>query len=146
MLSPQARKTRKLKPSEVTVNFIYNENWGLAVRIETPRLLIRSVTEDDIDNYFNLFSDPQVMEKFATGKPIIDKSLIENRIRGWVTRWQNKIPDPFNGLQFLKSIHQNSLDILLLVEVMKDQEFLSSLIFFIRNFGGKVMVAKLYQQ
>ncbi len=101
-MSAQPMETKKLKPSEVTVSFVHTENSGLIVRIETPRLLIRSVTERDTDNYFNLFSDFRVMEKYAAGKPITDRSLIENRIKGWVTRWQNKVPDPFNGLAIFK--------------------------------------------
>lgn len=37
--------------------------------LETPRLVIRQFTEDDVDNLFNLNSDPVVMRYLTGGRP-----------------------------------------------------------------------------
>jgi RimJ/RimL family protein N-acetyltransferase len=39
------------------------------VILETPRLVMRQFTEDDVDNLFNLNSDPQVMRYLTGGRP-----------------------------------------------------------------------------
>jgi RimJ/RimL family protein N-acetyltransferase len=39
------------------------------VILETPRLVIRQFTEDDVDNLFNLDSDPEVMRYLSGGLP-----------------------------------------------------------------------------
>jgi RimJ/RimL family protein N-acetyltransferase len=38
--------------------------------LETPRLVIRQFTEDDVDNLFNLNGDPEVMRYLTGGRPI----------------------------------------------------------------------------
>jgi RimJ/RimL family protein N-acetyltransferase len=37
--------------------------------LKTPRLVIRQFTEDDVDNLFNLNSDPEVMRYITGGRP-----------------------------------------------------------------------------
>lgn len=37
--------------------------------LETPRLILRQFTEDDVDNLFTLDSDPEVMRYLTGGKP-----------------------------------------------------------------------------
>jgi RimJ/RimL family protein N-acetyltransferase len=37
--------------------------------LETPRLVLRQFTEDDVDNLFNLSSDPEVMRYITGGRP-----------------------------------------------------------------------------
>ena len=42
---------------------------GMRIILETPRLAIRQFTEDDVDNLFELNSDPAVMRYLTGGKP-----------------------------------------------------------------------------
>lgn len=73
----------------------------LFITIETERLLIQTVTMDDACAYQQLFEDPNVMTKYASGNPVQDPNYAANRIQGWVERWGND--DPFNGMAvFLK--------------------------------------------
>ena len=37
--------------------------------LETPRLILRQFTEDDVDNLFNLNGDPEVMRYLTGGRP-----------------------------------------------------------------------------
>ena len=37
--------------------------------LKTPRLVLRQFTEDDVDNLFNLNSDPEVMRYLSGGRP-----------------------------------------------------------------------------
>jgi RimJ/RimL family protein N-acetyltransferase len=39
------------------------------ILLETPRLVMRQFTADDVDNLFNLNSDPEVMRYLTGGKP-----------------------------------------------------------------------------
>lgn len=39
------------------------------ILLETPRLVLRQFTEDDVDNLFSLNSDPEVMRYLTGGKP-----------------------------------------------------------------------------
>ena len=39
------------------------------VILETPRLILRQFTENDVDNLFNLNSDPEVMRYLTGGRP-----------------------------------------------------------------------------
>jgi RimJ/RimL family protein N-acetyltransferase len=41
----------------------------MRIILETPRLVIRQFTEDDVDNLFNLNSDPEVMRYLSGGRP-----------------------------------------------------------------------------
>ena len=50
--------------------------------VETPRLTLRQFTEDDVDNMFNLDSDPEVMHYLTGGKPT-PRQEISDRIIPW---------------------------------------------------------------
>jgi RimJ/RimL family protein N-acetyltransferase len=39
------------------------------ITLETPRLILRQFTEDDVDNLFDLNSDPEVMRYLTGGRP-----------------------------------------------------------------------------
>ena len=39
------------------------------ITLETPRLVLRQFTEDDVDNLFDLNSDPEVMRYLTGGRP-----------------------------------------------------------------------------
>lgn len=84
--------------SEITFDVKNNQ---LAVSIQTPHLLMRSVTPKDYTNYLQLFRSPEVMEKYATGK-IKTAAEVMDRIQMWVKRWQEN--DPFSAL----AVYDNS--------------------------------------
>lgn len=84
-----------LKPDQVTLEFKTTSK-GLEITILTPRLKIRSVHLSDSALYATLFSDPDVMAKYAAGIPQTDTHKIKDRIDGWVRRWQRN--DPFSGM------------------------------------------------
>ncbi len=71
-----------LKPNELVIE----RSWDGAfrIKIETPRLTITSVIENDVDHYCNdLFGDPDVMESYSNSKPKgheFVKSMIDNFI------------------------------------------------------------------
>jgi RimJ/RimL family protein N-acetyltransferase len=41
----------------------------MRIILETPRLTVRQFTEDDVDNLFDLNSDPEVMRYLTGGRP-----------------------------------------------------------------------------
>jgi RimJ/RimL family protein N-acetyltransferase len=41
----------------------------MPIILETPRLILRQFTEDDVDNLFDLNNDPQVMRYLTGGRP-----------------------------------------------------------------------------
>lgn len=100
---------KKLNPDQVKINFNLSPSGELSVIMETlPKmrnikgkditvagLIIRSTTADDVDNYYELFSDSDVMQKYATGKTVADKTVIEARINGYVAKWKSN--NPFSG-------------------------------------------------
>ena len=49
------------------------------VILETPRLILRQFTEDDVDNLFDLNSDPEVM-RFLTGGTPTPREVIRDEI------------------------------------------------------------------
>ena len=68
---------------------------GLSVEVRTERLAITSVGFSDTPDYFSLYGNPDVVQRFADGKT---KSLPEvaERVRGWVARWA--AGDPYSAL------------------------------------------------
>jgi RimJ/RimL family protein N-acetyltransferase len=47
----------------------------MPIILETPRLTIRQFTEDDVDNLFDLNSDPEVMRYLTGGRPIAREQI-----------------------------------------------------------------------
>ena len=47
----------------------------MPIILETPRLTIRQFTEDDVDNLFDLNSDPEVMRYLTGGRPIAREKI-----------------------------------------------------------------------
>lgn len=80
------------------VNFSHDEEGALAVTIDTSRLHIRSVEPSSKDHmaYVNLFGDPEVMEKYATGHPKHPEETISCINDIWVRRWHEN--DPYSAL------------------------------------------------
>jgi RimJ/RimL family protein N-acetyltransferase len=92
-----------ISPGEVTVHFLKKGNLS-HIRIETPRLLLRPVISEDLENYAALYGDPQVMEKFATGKTR-ERDQVKNNIETWVKRIGEG--DPFVSMAiFLKETNE----------------------------------------
>ena len=84
------------------VSFSVNQHDALLVTIDTQRLHMRSLksSEEDRNSYVALFSDPEVMGKYATGKPKT-KEETETRIKEtWVKRWHEN--DPYSALAVFK--------------------------------------------
>lgn len=48
--------------------------------LETPRLVLREFTEDDVDNLFDLNSDPEVMRYLTGGRPTPRQEIREQII------------------------------------------------------------------
>jgi ribosomal-protein-alanine N-acetyltransferase len=68
---------------------------SISAFITTERLIVSPVTHADAAEYHqHLFSDPKVMEKFATGV-VRDRTFVDERVNVWVERW--KSGDPFGG-------------------------------------------------
>ncbi len=89
------------------INFNYPEREEpkrLFVTIETERLIIQTVTRDDIPDYQKLFNDPIVMGQYYRGE-CIDPNQTCNWIEEWIERWGKD--DPFNGMTvFMKDSHE----------------------------------------
>ena len=64
----------------------------MALRVETERLLIRGWTEDDIDPYADMASDPEVMRYIGNGEPrgrdyaeeFVRRMIRLHEERGWI--------------------------------------------------------------
>lgn len=81
----------KINPLQHQVRFKTQDD--LFIEIETERLKIRSVQPQDEKACIQLFGDPKVMEKFATGVPYEEQKTRE-RMTVWRERWKNH--DPFS--------------------------------------------------
>ena len=93
-----------------------DEQEHLCITINTQRLRITSVTMDmdDVSNYHQqLFGNPQVMGKYATGQTKTEEET-QQRIKGWVARWDKG--NPFAGL------------VVLLKHSQQEEEFLGHVI------------------
>lgn len=69
---------------------------GLTVTIDTERLRLTSVTEKEKELYYTyLYSDQEVMEKFATGVTRTQEAA-QGSVITWMERWKSK--NPFSSL------------------------------------------------
>jgi [ribosomal protein S5]-alanine N-acetyltransferase len=91
-------------------------------RVETERLVLRRLTEDDIDDYYRLFTDPEVTRYLPTrGEPIPRESFdgaVERGALHWGTHgygiWVVCEPDTGTligqcGLRFLEDIGETEV-------------------------------------
>jgi RimJ/RimL family protein N-acetyltransferase len=86
--------------SDVSITFRSAVNGSISVQISTKRLKLKSITQDDLQNYVKLYGDQQVMQKFATGKTLTQLEVAA-RIESAVKRWSAGVP--FSGFAvFLK--------------------------------------------
>lgn len=76
--------------------FHTNEKEQLSVTIETEDLYMRSIKEEDINDYVDLFGDAEVMKNYAEGKPR-EKEKVINRVIDWIKRWEVE-KDPYGAL------------------------------------------------
>ncbi|MGH2390760.1 MAG: GNAT family N-acetyltransferase [Chloroflexota bacterium] len=63
------------------------------VLLETERLLLRRFTEDDVDNLFDLDSDPEVMRFLSGGKPT-PRDVIQNETLPRFLRSSTRLEGP----------------------------------------------------
>jgi RimJ/RimL family protein N-acetyltransferase len=78
---------------------------GLTVTIDTERLRLTSVKQEDDKQYHaTLFGDVDVMKKFGTGDTRNPEQVTE-RVKGWADRWKKKIP--FSSLAVRKQTDDN---------------------------------------
>jgi RimJ/RimL family protein N-acetyltransferase len=83
-------------PKRTTLEIAKSYDGSLNVSISTPRLNINSVKPEDAKFYHDaLYSDPKVMQRFATGETK-DMGYVSKRIASWTKRWQDG--DPFSSL------------------------------------------------
>lgn len=88
-------QTSRRAPADAQVTIERRMDGSIGVTIETERLRVSPVSHADAAEYHeHLFSDPKVMEKFATGE-VRDRAYVHGRINTWVERW--KSGDPFGG-------------------------------------------------
>ena len=64
---------------------------GIVVHMYTKNLHLRSVQAQDVDNYFALFNDEEVVANFADGNKWTKEKAVA-RVNGWVDRWQSCYP------------------------------------------------------
>lgn len=88
----------KLTSDDINIAFSKTDNY-LIVEITTPKLILRSVTEKDRDNYCSVFGNPEIMRTYATGKPE-DILKISDRFSNFVQRWENN--NPFSAFVILE--------------------------------------------
>ncbi len=77
-----------------SIDFSLDPHSGLSVTIKTANLTMRSVMEADLEHYLPLYSNPDVMTKFADGK-VRTRDQVAARIKTLCERWQNN--DPYSG-------------------------------------------------
>jgi RimJ/RimL family protein N-acetyltransferase len=73
------------------------------VFVETARLLLRRFTEDDVENLFELDSDPEVM-RFLTGGRPTPRDVIENETLPRFLHYY----EPFTGFGFWAAIEKST--------------------------------------
>lgn len=85
---------------KTTVTFKQNDEGHLDVDIKTPNLTLQSITEDDLTHYYDLFSNKNNVDKYATGEPW-DFAKTQDRFNTWLDRWHKNIP--FSSLAVKKT-------------------------------------------
>lgn len=82
-------------PLGADVHVSVREEQGLFISLQTERLIIRSIIQDDCDSYESLFCDPEVMTTFRDGNPY-DRDVLKYRLSEiWVKKWHDQNPFGF---------------------------------------------------
>lgn len=82
------------------IYFETNDKNHLAVTIQTERLSMQSVTENDFVHYSQLFSDAENMAKFCYGNPWDAINELKPCMDTWIKRWYHN--DPFSAFTVSK--------------------------------------------
>jgi len=86
------------------ITFSVNNDGALSVTIDTKRLQIRSISEQDTAAYFALFRDQEVMQQYASGQIKTVQKVLDHLER-WLQWWQEN--NPYSGLAvFRKDTHE----------------------------------------
>ena len=81
--------------SRCTSTFLMRDDGVLHVQVKTPRLVLESVSLNDVDDYYeHLFGDPEVKATFEDGKPE-SKEQVQGRLVDWALAW--RAGDPFSA-------------------------------------------------
>ncbi|MGX7671059.1 GNAT family N-acetyltransferase [Plantactinospora sp. DSM 117369] len=60
----------------------------MRIFLETDRLVLRRLTQDDVDNIVQLNGDPEVMRYLTGGKPTTREVVRDQIIPGWLTYYE----------------------------------------------------------
>ncbi|WP_218813936.1 GNAT family N-acetyltransferase [Rickettsiella endosymbiont of Dermanyssus gallinae] len=82
------------------IYFEINDKNQLTVTIQTERLYMQSVVENDFTHYSQLFSDAENVAKFCYGKPWDAMGETKPCLDAWIKRWNHN--DPFSALTVSK--------------------------------------------
>lgn len=86
-------KNKKHKTNPLHHNIEFKMREILHVTVETERLLVQSITNENEKDCIDLLADPVAMSKFATGVPL-EEHKTKERLDTWIKRWQHH--DPFS--------------------------------------------------
>lgn len=82
-------KKHKVNPLRHEIKFTTVDS--LHITVETERLFIQSITDENEKDCIALFADPVVMSKYETGFPVEEQKTKE-RLNRWKNRWKNHDP------------------------------------------------------
>ncbi len=83
-----------LRCKPASINFTESKN-GLSVRIDTARLVLKSITPQDVGAYTKLYGDKEVIRLFASGE-LLAANKVATRVNMWIERWKKN--DPYSAL------------------------------------------------
>lgn len=92
-------KVTKINPTHYEIKF--KMQGGLYVEVKTKRLRIRSITIKEEKDYIRLLGDPDVMKKYAEGKPY-DENESKQFLKMWIDRWEDH--NPYSGYAIFEKI------------------------------------------
>lgn len=83
-------------PYEGSIDVELRDDSGvIRAKLETDDLILVSLTADQLENYIDLFTDPDAVSKYRDGQPwAIEK--VERAVQKWVARWEEN-QDPFSA-------------------------------------------------
>jgi RimJ/RimL family protein N-acetyltransferase len=86
-------------PKDIQVEITSSDTRALDVRIQTPRLTLRSAQTSDFDAYCSLYCNEETMTYYVRGTPKTPE-WVTSRLSCWVQRWIDG--DPFSALAIFK--------------------------------------------